>query len=110
MEQLKALLEKKKQEAAEEFNGQKFVRAKDIEEARLKRLRDEEEEDRARKVKMSCDLGIPVLCRKMHGWAPGHPQSCHNLHELAPWHPQLMQQFMRECCGLHIQAGLVDST
>lgn len=50
MEQLKALLEKKKKEAAEEFDGRKFVRAKDIEEARLKRLRDEEEQDRARKV------------------------------------------------------------
>jgi hypothetical protein len=50
MDQLKALFEKKKKEADEEFAGRKFVRAKEVEELRLKRLREEEEADRARKV------------------------------------------------------------
>lgn len=58
MDQLKKLLEKKKQEAQEEFGGQKFARAKDLEELRLKRLREEEEEDRARKVQ--CPMRRPV--------------------------------------------------
>ena len=50
MDQLKALLQAKKKAAGEEFQGKKFLKRSEIEELRLKRLRDEEEQERTAKV------------------------------------------------------------
>ena len=50
MDKLKALLEAKRKTHVEDFGGQKFARAKDVEEIRLKRLREEEAAENARKV------------------------------------------------------------
>eukprot|EP00884_Botryococcus_braunii_P016792 jgi/Botrbrau1/3797/Bobra.0183s0029.1 len=52
---------KKKKEAEEEFAGQKFARAKDVEQLRLKRLRDEEDEERARKEQIKRARGAAEL-------------------------------------------------
>lgn len=49
MEGLKALLEKKRKAAAEEFGGKKYVKRSEIEDARLKKLRDEENEENKHK-------------------------------------------------------------
>ena len=51
MDKLKALLEKKRQAAqALDTGGKSFVKHSVIEDARLKRLRDEEEQERLEKV------------------------------------------------------------
>ncbi len=51
MDALKALLEKKRQAAqAIDTGGKKFVKHSVIEEARVKRLREEEEQERLAKV------------------------------------------------------------
>eukprot|EP00887_Chlorella_sp_A99_P005915 scaffold29.g5915.t1 len=50
LESLRAMLQAKKQAAAEEFQGKKYVKRADIEEQRLKRLREEEEQERAAKA------------------------------------------------------------
>lgn len=50
MESLRALVQKKRQEKEEEFGGRRFVRRGEIEEKRLKRLREAEEKEIALKA------------------------------------------------------------
>ncbi len=59
MDALKALLEKKRQAAqAIDTGGKKFVKHSVIEEARVKRLREEEEQERLAKVSYGVSVGI----------------------------------------------------
>jgi hypothetical protein len=54
VDSLKALLQKKKQEKQELVGDKKYVRKGEIEEAKLKRIREEEEQER--RAKVSCML------------------------------------------------------
>ena len=51
MDSLKALVAKKKAEKQELVGDKKFVKRGELEEARLKRLREEEEQERREKVR-----------------------------------------------------------
>lgn len=50
LDSLKALLQKKKQEKQELVGDKKYIKKSELEEARLKRLREEEEQERRAKV------------------------------------------------------------
>jgi hypothetical protein len=50
LDSLKALLQKKKQEKQELVGDKKYVRKAELEEAKLKRIREEEEQERKAKV------------------------------------------------------------
>lgn len=51
MDKLKSLIASKKKHASEEFGDKKYVKRSELEAVRLKRLREEEEDDRKRKVR-----------------------------------------------------------
>lgn len=51
MDNLKQLISSKKRSFKEEAGGKKYVKRSALEEKRLKRLREEEEAERARKVR-----------------------------------------------------------
>lgn len=51
LDSLKALLQKKKQEKQELVGDKKYVRKSDLEAAKLKRIREEEEQERRAKVR-----------------------------------------------------------
>lgn len=50
MDNLKQLISTKKKSFTEDSGGKKYVKRSDMEEKRLKRLREEEDAERARKV------------------------------------------------------------
>lgn len=57
MDALKALLEKKRQSLpAAKFGDRKFVKQADLEDLRLKRLREEEQKELEQKVSVSSDV------------------------------------------------------
>ena len=58
MDSLKALVAKKRKEKEEEFEGKRFVKRGEIEDKRLKRLRDAEERELALKVLILCDRDL----------------------------------------------------
>ena len=66
MDSLKALIAQKRKEKEEEFEGKKYVRRGEIEEKRLKRLRDAEEKEDMLKARhpleklLLCDFSLPV--------------------------------------------------
>jgi len=63
MDNLKALLAKKKAEKQELVGDKKFVRRGDLEEAKLKRLREEEEQERLAKVRAhGCSFARGCRC------------------------------------------------
>ena len=51
MDNLKQLISKKKKSFSEETGGRKYAKRSELEETRLKRLREEEEAERERKVR-----------------------------------------------------------
>lgn len=61
MDALKAMLKAKKEEQAAEFGGKKFIKRAELEEQRLKRLREEEETERTAKVHHCPSSGSVVL-------------------------------------------------
>ena len=60
MDGLKALLAKKRKAADEEFGGRKQVKRVDIEQARIKQLRTEEQNELGVKVMSSLYIGIGI--------------------------------------------------
>lgn len=52
MDALKALVAAKRKATEEEFKGKKFLKRSEIEEQRLKKLREEEEKERLQKVRV----------------------------------------------------------
>lgn len=60
MDGLKALLAKKRKAADEEFGGRKQVKRVDIEQARIKQLRTEEQNELGAKVSSLVHLALPL--------------------------------------------------
>lgn len=61
MDGLKALLAKKRKAADEEFGGRKQVKRVEIEQARIKQLRTEEQDELGAKVvKQPCSAALPL--------------------------------------------------
>ena len=54
MDQLKELLASKKKEAEQQFGGKKYMKRSELEELRLRKLREEEEAAKAGKVSDLC--------------------------------------------------------
>lgn len=52
MDKLRELVSTKKKESESEFQGKRYVRRTELESARLKRVREQEEEERNRKVRV----------------------------------------------------------
>lgn len=51
MDKLRDLVSSKRKQVSEEFQGKKYVKRSDLEEARLRKVREEEEVERTRKVR-----------------------------------------------------------
>lgn len=62
MDTLKALIEKKRKVVSEEFHGKKYALVSELEEARQRKLREEEEQERLQKVRL-CSLPHPQYSR-----------------------------------------------
>ena len=52
MDKLRELVSTKKKESESQFQGKRYVRRTELESARLKRVREQEEEERNRKVRV----------------------------------------------------------
>jgi hypothetical protein len=56
MDKLKQLVASKRKTTEQEFKGKKFVKRDELEQARLQKLREEEEAERKLKVMLCCNL------------------------------------------------------
>jgi len=77
MDKLRQLVSNKKRESESEFQGRKYVRRTELESARLKRVREQEEEEQNRKVRAVYIAWIVILID--YGLIFDHTKHCRRL-------------------------------
>jgi hypothetical protein len=82
MDKLRELVSTKKKESESQFQGKKYARRTELESARLKRVREQEEEERNRKVRVASFMVHRVHYRYFfvdHYFMVGHVIHCRRL-------------------------------